>query len=115
MYFEIDNTCIEDLPHERLLNDEGQIGEGLSIAYFSPLQCYIDEAFIPTCCMVKNLNDLFCLQHKLFYDSHTLMVFSSQIYNMCYETLFWLMTKHKWRCSVIDKMLEWLHYLYAYT
>ena len=62
VYFEIGNTCIADLPHERLLNDKGQIGEGLSIAYFSPLQCYIDEACIPMYCIVKNLNDLLCLQ-----------------------------------------------------
>ena len=62
VYFETKNICVADLSHESLLNDKGQIGEGLSIAYFSPLQCYIDEACIPTYCIVKNLNDLLCLQ-----------------------------------------------------
>ena len=54
VYFEINNTCIADLPHERLLNDKSQIAEGLPIAYLSPLQCYIDEACALMCYMVKN-------------------------------------------------------------
>ena len=57
VYFEINNTCIADLPHERLLNDKSQIAEGLPIAYFSPLQCYIDEACTPTCNMIEILTD----------------------------------------------------------
>ena len=61
VYFEINNICIADLPHERLLKDKSQIDEGFPIAYFSPLQCYIDKACAPMCYMVKNLEDDSCL------------------------------------------------------
>ena len=97
------------------MDDKIQFDEGLPIAYLSPLQCYIDEACVLTCYMVKNLKDLLCLQHERFYDSHTLMAFLGEIYNVFYETLFWLMTKHKGRGYITDKELRWLHYLYAYT
>ena len=33
VYFESNNTCIADLPHESLLYDKSQIEEGLPIAY----------------------------------------------------------------------------------
>ena len=37
VYFETNNTCIADLPHERLLNDKSHIEEGRPMSYFSPL------------------------------------------------------------------------------
>ena len=115
VYFESNNTCIADLPHERLLNDIIQIEEGSPIAYLSPLQCYIDEACTPTCYMIENLRDGLRLQHEFFYDIHTFMAFPGHIYNIFDETLFWLMTKHKGRSYIIDKELRWIHWLYPYT
>ena len=94
VYFEINNTCIADLPHERLLNDKSQIEEGLPIAYSSPLQCYIDKACTPMCYMIENLKGDLCLQHELCYDSHTFMAFPGHIHSI-FDEMFWLMSKHK--------------------
>ena len=113
--FGTNNTCVIDLPHEMFLNDISQIKERFPVAYFSPLQCYIDEACTPTCYMIEILKGDLCLQHELFYDNHTLMALLGHIYNIFDETLFWLMTKHKGRSFIVDEELRWLHWLYHYT
>ena len=115
VYFETNNICVADLPHKRLLNDKNQIGEGLPIAYFSPLQCYLDEACTPTCYVIGNVKDDLCLQHEHFYDSLTFMTFPGHIYNIFDETLFWLMTKHRGKGSIVNEELRWLHWLYHFT
>ena len=115
VYFDTNNICVADMSHESLMDNKIQFDKGPPNAYLSPLQCYLDEACTSMCYMIGGLKDDLCLQHKLFYDSHTLVAFSGQIYNVFYKTLFWLMTKHMGRCSTVNKELRWLHYLYAYT
>ena len=115
VYFEINNTCIADLPHERLSNDKSQNEERLPIAYSSPLQCYSDEACAPTSYMVKNLKDHSCLQHELSCDSLILMSFPGHICNIFDETLVWLMTKHRGKGSIVNEELRYLHWLYHFT
>lgn len=115
VYFDTNNICVADMSHESLMDNKIQFDEGLPNAYLSPLQCYLDEACTPMCYVIGDLKDDLCLQHKLFYDSHTLMASPVQICNIFDEILSWVMTKHNGRDHIIDKMLEWLHYLYAYT
>ena len=97
------------------MNDKSQIEEGLPITYFSSLQCYTDEACTPTCHMIEILRDGYVCSMSFFYDNHTFMAFLGHIHNIFDEILFWLMTKHKERGSIVDKELRWFHWLYAYT